>query len=115
MRKADFIGVIFAACLLLISPFFFRGGSTVSIYVDGRLYAQRALSENTTVAVSGKYGKNTVCIKDKSVYITKSDCPGKQCMHGKISACGQSLVCLPHRLSVVIENTHQKNETDVIL
>ncbi len=115
MKKADFAGAAFAAFLFLISLFFIRGGDTAAIYIDGRLYKSVPLSSDITIPVKSEYGENTVCVKNKSVYIINSNCPGGQCMHGKIVSRGQSLVCLPHRLSVVIENNSRKNETDVIL
>ena len=50
------------------------------------------------------FGENVLEIKDKAIRVTEADCKDKWCMHqGAISRAGQTLACLPHRLTVTIE------------
>lgn len=115
MRKADFAAVIIALCLCCAASAFFHGGDRVAIYVNGELYRTLPLAADASVTVKTDYGENTISVKNGAVSVTESNCHGGQCMSGKINRCGQSIVCLPHRLSVVIESDRNKNETDVIL
>ncbi len=115
MRKADFAAVIIALCLCCAASVFVSGGDCVAIYVDGELYRTLPLATDASVTIKTDYGENTISVKNGTVSVTESDCPNGQCMSGKIERCGQSIVCLPHRLSVIIESDRKKNETDVIL
>ena len=92
-----------------------KTGDSAAIYVDGELYRKVSLSKDDEITVKSKYGENTVVIKDGKVSIKDSDCPGKDCENGKISETSRSLVCLPNRLTVIIESDKAKNETDVVL
>lgn len=47
-----------------------------------------------------------VVIDDDSVFVTQTQCPDKLCEHtGQISRAGQSIVCLPAKISVSLEST----------
>ena len=115
MKKGDFL--IIAVVLVLVFSWLFmsKPGNSVAIYIDGELHKRVSLSENTEINVESKYGENTVIIKDGNVSIAHSDCPGKDCEKGEISETSRSLVCLPNRLTVIIESDKVKNETDVVL
>lgn len=115
MKKGDIclivIAVIFLA-LWFIPP---EKGGEAAIYVDGELYKSISLDENTEVTVNSKFGKNTVAIKDGEVYITHADCPDRLCEKEKLSSSGGSIVCLPNRLSVVIEGKKTDEKIDVVI
>ena len=115
MKKGDFL--IIAVVLILLSMWLFmpETGDSAAIYVDGELYRRVSLSEDCEIKVKSKFGENTVAVKDGKVKITHSDCPGKDCEVGEISETARSLVCLPNRLTVIIEGGDAKNETDVVL
>lgn len=52
-------------------------------------------------------------IKDKKARFVTSNCPDKVCVNtGWLTSPGQSAVCLPNRLSIVIEGS---NDTDTTL
>ncbi len=115
MKKGDFAIIILVIVLFISWSLPVHKGSEAAIYVSGELYRRLPLDKNTTVVVKSRWGTNTVVIKDKKVRITNSDCPGKDCEQDSISPMSHSLICLPNRLAVIIENTKTKNETDVII
>lgn len=94
---AIFIGVLFR---LEIGK---EQGNTVVIYQDGEKIQELSLKENNEIVLSNNY-TNRVEIKEGKVSITKSDCPGEDCVHsGWISEPGRSIVCLPNRVEIRIE------------
>ena len=115
MKKADFIVLGFVVGLLLVWCAFISGGEKVSIYVDGEVYKTLSLKENTKLKIETEYGKTTVVIDDGRVYIKETNCPNKLCQKGAISRAGQSIVCLPNRVSIVVEGKTKETEADVLL
>ena len=115
MRKADFLVICIALIVLLGCVVFPEGGKSASIYVDGVLYKKIPLDENSTIVVKSDYGENTVAVKDGKVYIEDSDCKNTLCRKNSISKTGQSIVCLPNRLSIIIEGNNKEREADILL
>lgn len=115
LKKGDFLIILVVLILAFLWLFTAKAGDSAAIYVDGELYERVSLSKDNKIEVKSKYGENTVVIKDGKVSITNSDCPGKDCEKGEISETSRSLVCLPNRLTVIIEGDKAKNETDVVL
>ena len=115
MKKGDLCLIIIALVFLALW-FIPKGqGGEAAIYVDGKLYERLSLDEDSQITVKSQWGKNTVSVEKGIVTISYADCPDKLCAKEKISASGGSIVCLPNRLSIIIENTRTKNKTDVIL
>ena len=81
----------------------FMPAGKVVISIDNKEYETVSLKENEKVVIENEYGKNVVIIKDGQVYVETADCPDKTCVkQGKIMKTGQSIVCLPHRMTVTI-------------
>ena len=114
MKKGDIALIVIAAIFLSLWLIPETSGSTVKIFVDGELYKEVSLSENTEIFVESQYGKNTVTVKNGEVFVTGADCPDKLCEKSSIDKSGESIVCLPNRLSVTVEGENEK-EVDVIL
>ena len=56
----------------------------------------------------------TIQVDSGGVCVTRSDCPGQDCVHtGRITRSGQSIVCLPEQ--VVIQLTGGTSDADVVL
>lgn len=56
----------------------------------------------------------TVVISDESVRVQSADCPDKLCEHtGEITRSGQSIVCLPAKVTVTLES--KNNEVDAVV
>lgn len=115
MKKGDFIIIAIAAALMLVWGFVSQKGSTAAIYINGELYKKVSLSENTQLVVESEFGKNTVVIENGQAFVIDADCENKHCENGRISEAASSLVCLPNRLTVVIEDGKNNSETDVII
>ena len=129
IRKADIILFIVlvvaglaASAVLAMSH---TGGDTVAIESGGELYATYPLSEDRTVIVPSPKENvssvhvpddskpaseqfthyNVVVIKGGKVSVTEASCKNQVCVrHGAISKSGESIVCLPNRLVVRIDN-----------
>lgn len=75
--------------------------AAVEITVDGEVVATYSLFDNGTYELNG--GTNVIVIEGARVYMTHSDCPDHICERtGKIKYVGQSIICLPNKLSVTI-------------
>lgn len=76
-----------------------KSAATAEVYLKGALVWQCPLSEDGTYEVSGVY----VAVKDGTARVTKADCPDQLCVRmGTISRAGESIVCLPNQVSVVL-------------
>ncbi len=111
-RWGDFtaIGLVIVLIVLCACAFFPKGenaGETVRIYLDGKLQYSFSLHEDRMISLEGAY-TNEIEIRDSSVRIAKSDCPGEDCVHtGWISSAGRSIVCLPNRVEIRITGESQ--------
>ena len=75
--------------------------AAVEITVDGETVATYSLFDDGTYVLNG--GTNVIVIEGARVYMIHSDCPDHTCERtGKIKYVGQSIICLPNKLSVTI-------------
>ena len=113
MKVGAFFGrykkeVIITSLLLLISVIsliavsvFMPVGARVEVRLDGELIAEYPLSENGEYSLLD--GANILVIEDGKAYMKDANCPDRVCViTGKISLVGETVVCLPHRLSVTV-------------
>lgn len=119
-KKADmilFFAVIFTAAVFFLLSFFADGGKYAVICVDGVEVGRYSLSEDVTVTVpSANGGYNTVTVSEGEARVCEADCPDRTCVSSKpISKTGQTVVCLPHRLMLVIDGGEDENEVDLEL
>lgn len=76
------------------------------ITVNGKIVGTYPLSENQIIDIPSK-GKwtNRFKIEDGAIYMLEANCPDKICVHHKpISQNGETIVCLPNKVVVVIKN-----------
>lgn len=111
--KADILAIAMVAALaILVSIIFWTSvgseeGNMVMIYQEGKLIQELSLDHDTEFVIEGDY-ENVVTVKDGKAAITKSDCPGTDCVHsGWIHEAGRSIVCLPNRVELRIEGTSE--------
>ena len=106
--------VMLAAVLLFISAS--RGGDTPSvciIEINGEEFARydlMSIKNEKIIEIDNEYGRNTIVIDNRGAAVTFSDCA--DCLEvkaGRIDKSGQSLICLPHRLTVKLDG---KNNSD---
>lgn len=94
--------------LLLVSAR--RQGAYAVVWVKGEAVARYDLEIDREIPIATDMGSNLLVIQNGYCYITEADCPDKLCTRQKIiRSTGQSIVCLPHHLSVTVEG----KETDV--
>ena len=115
MKKGDFAVIILAMVLAVSYILIPQNGSVAVVYVNGEIYEKLPLDKDTQLVVESEFGTNTVVIENGAVRIINSDCPNKKCETQTVSKAVRSIVCLPNRLSVIIENGKNDNETDVII
>ena len=96
-----------AALLLLavISLLFINltrtGGSYAEVSENGVVIATYPLDKDGEYPLL--FGKCVLVIKDGYAYMLEADCPDRTCIKtGKISKIGESIICLPNKISVVI-------------
>ena len=111
--KADVLAIAMVAALaILVSIIFWTSvgseeGNMVMIYQEGKLIQELSLDHDTEFVIEGDY-ENVVTVKDGKAAITKSDCPGTDCVHsGWIHEAGRSIVCLPNRVELRIEGASE--------
>ena len=96
--------VLSLAAYVCMRLFAAAGGEAV-VYIDGEAVGRYPLSQDTEVTFSGyDEGSNIVTISEGMAFVTDADCPDRLCVKSPgIRFEGESIVCLPHRLAVVIE------------
>ena len=100
------MAVLLTACAFYCVRFFQSrdGNGTVEVYRNKTLIASYPLSEDREEVLSYDGHFNILVIRDGAAYIRDADCPDRLCVdQGQIYADGQSLICLPHRLTVMIQ------------
>ena len=105
MKKIDKIlaaGLLLTAVLLGI--FLFAGkeeGTWAVVTIDGTEYGSYALDKEQTIDLGTG---NHLEIRGGEIRMTEADCPDQICVsRGLIRKSGQSIVCLPHRLVIRLE------------
>ena len=116
--------VFIAAVLVILSlaglAFYFlrEEGDIVAVEIDGKPYGTYALSEDRTVEIrTGEGGEelNLLVIRDGKAFMETATCPDGICAdHKPIFREGESIVCLPHRVVVIVRTTSDKNAPDVV-
>lgn len=109
-KKGDFLifGLIIAAVIAATIGCYRAplSANTVTIYVDSHEYATYSVSEGfeKEIMVKTNDGYNQIKLSSGTVAITDSDCPNHDCVQmGTISQAGDMLICLPHKLMIMLE------------
>lgn len=84
----------------------------VVIKVDGEVYGRYSLEEDQVIEVQEGDFYNRVRIEDGKAYMEEADCPDGYCEEqGKINNRTQTIVCLPHKLVVEIEEVENSDDS----
>lgn len=105
MKKKDLIliGTIVAMIAIAILLLFLmkKDGDYVIVKVDGKAVAMYSLSQDGEYALNG--GTNILRIEDGKAYLVSANCPDHLCVkQGKIDQSGETITCLPNRLTVTV-------------
>lgn len=103
IKSGDRIVILFvllaavAAGILLLLPK--NPGKTVTVKQNNRTVFCLALSDDQTVSLPG----NEIVIKNGKVFVRSADCKNQICVHhAPISQVGETILCLPNRVSITI-------------
>ena len=97
------IGVILLAILGIL--IFRTEGNTVKVTVDGKTFGEYSLNVDRTVEIKSEFGSNLLVIKDGKAYVEQASCPDGICSsHRPIHYDGQSIICLPNKVVVLIDD-----------
>ncbi|MBQ8719627.1 MAG: NusG domain II-containing protein [Clostridia bacterium] len=111
--------VILAALLVLISLSVFLimrfnrdEGALVTVSINSEPVATYSL------ILDGEYpildGELTLTVKDGEAFVSHSSCSDKSCVRsGRISHSGESIVCLPNRVSITV--VAEESDVDITL
>ena len=106
------IGVILLAILGIL--LFRKSGNTVKVTVDGKTFGEYSLNVDRTVEIKSEFGSNLLVIKDGKAYVEQASCPDGICSsHRPISYDGESIICLPNKVVVLIDDQNT-NQPDII-
>ena len=94
--------IVLITLLFLLFSFAFKSeGAYVTVEVDGVKTGEYSLSKNATYTLNG--GTNVLVIENGVAYLSYSNCPDHTCENtGKIRYVGQSIICLPNRVTVTV-------------
>lgn len=121
--KNDIILIAALAVLALaayLGTTYFQGKNTKNavavIKIDGEEYGRYPLAEEITEQIEvPEGGYNVLKIAEGRADITEASCPDKICVnHRPVSRKGQSIVCLPNKVVIEIENG-QESDVDAII
>ena len=88
-------------CLILVSVTK-KEGSLAVVEIDGYKVAEYPLDTDGVFELNG--GTNVLVIENAVAYLSYSDCPDHTCeLTGKIRYVGQTIVCLPNKISITIK------------
>lgn len=87
----------------------------VIVLRDGEVIAGYPLLEDQAMTISDESGYNLLMISDGEASISDADCPDRLCVRQKaISRKGESIICLPHKLVILIES-REEGDVDAIV
>lgn len=119
MKKKDKIlvgGILLCALCMWLCFSRNNTGNIVHITLDGEKIGSYSLAEEKEIPVESVYGYNIVCIKNGQVFMKEANCPDQYCVNtGKVDSINQTIVCLPHKLIVEVEESKKgENQIDAI-
>ena len=114
IRKSDLIliAVLIVAALILGGIWMATRdeGACAIVTVNGDEVEKLPLNKDTEIRIGDEENYNIVVIKDGVAYVSEASCPDKVCVKtGKISLTGETIVCLPNKMTVKIEGGEDLN------
>ncbi|MBQ8448250.1 MAG: NusG domain II-containing protein [Clostridia bacterium] len=113
-----FILVLLVAVSALGAIYFLarEDGNTVTITVDGELFAEYPLDEDCTVEIRIGENLNVLVIENGKAYVSEASCPDGICSaHKPIYREGESIICLPNKVVVTVSISGEENAPDIIV
>ena len=113
MKKVDLI-IVISLLLSSLSLLFVinktkEEGDVVVVRVNGIVTNEYSLEIDGIYSLNN--GSNTLVIKDGKAYLSDAKCPDKTCVKwGKIHLTGETITCLPNKLTITVEGKENKIE-----
>ena len=112
-------GLLAVAVVAGLFLYLFRSeGDSVTVTVDGKPYGIYSLAEERVVDIrTGADGAqmNRLVIRGGEAFVEEATCPDGICAaHKPISRDGESIVCLPHKVVITVEQAAPQNQPDVV-
>ncbi|MBR4581797.1 MAG: NusG domain II-containing protein [Lachnospiraceae bacterium] len=109
MKKGDIALLIILGLSILGCIAFFMlkpKAADCVVYENGKEIYRFSLDKDLTQVITTEDGHyNTLEIKDGRADITSADCSNQICVHtSPAEKVGDSIICLPHKLSVILES-----------
>lgn len=93
--------LLLSIAILLVFTLTKKEGATAVVEIDGRTVGEYPLSVDGVFILNG--GTNVLTIESGTARISDSNCPDHVCENkGKIKYVGQTIVCLPNKLTVTV-------------
>lgn len=104
-HKADIIVIsiilVVSIAVLLVINLTQKPGTNAVVEIDGVKAGEYSLSEDGVYELNN--GTNVLVIENGQAYLNYSECPDHTCEKtGKIRYVGETIVCLPNKLSITI-------------
>ena len=94
--------LLLAGGLALVLRLGREAGGLAVVRVDGRVTERHSLAENGVYPLNG--GSNILVIENGEAFLSEANCPDHLCVKmGRIRYNGQTITCLPNRLTVTVE------------
>ncbi len=94
--------LLISVSLLLIMTLTKKEGAVAVVEIDGKTVVEYSLSVNGEYSLNN--GTNVLVIENGQAYLNYSNCPDHTCeITGKIHYVGQTIVCLPNKLSITVK------------
>lgn len=96
--------IVLSLLVLLVITLTRVEGAYAEVVVDGQTVGKYPLALDGTYTLNG--GTNILTIEDGCAYMSNSSCPDHICENtGRIRHVGQTIICLPNRVTVTIVGT----------
>lgn len=96
--------LLIGAVLLAYTHFCSKAGSVLQVRIDGQTVAEYPMDKDIDIILTGKDGgTNHLIISGGQAWFSEASCPDHLCIEmGRIDKAGQSIICLPNRVSVEV-------------
>ena len=104
-RRVDIIVIasllLLSLAIILVNNLTKKEGAYATVTLDGVTVGEYSLAIDGVFTLNG--GTNVLTIENGTARMTKSSCPDHTCEHvGKIRYVGETIVCLPNKLTITV-------------
>ncbi len=111
--------LVLLICAGLAIYFMRPEGDRVEVKVDGEVIGSYPLNQDAEIEIrTGNDNEqlNLLVIKDGKAYVQTATCRDGICAnHSPINRVGQSIVCLPHKVSITVTSDQDAEAPDIVV